>query len=101
MPGLVDLWNGRAFRGDTAQISVDGGTVQIGGLIGTAWQVPLIPVNLTGEIGYRYRRFASLSFTHGSMTVVPSDWPKNLNLSGLHMLLGVGVRMPPKKSSGS
>ncbi|HEX5724728.1 MAG TPA: hypothetical protein VFX98_04635 [Longimicrobiaceae bacterium] len=90
--GFVELWNARAFDPDGTRHPATGQTLELGASLGVYLdRGPLS--GLIAEAAYRHRHFPSVDWGADD-AVVPEEWPRALDLSGL--VFAFGYQFPVK-----
>jgi len=86
--GLTDLWNAQAYDENNLVYPLDGQTFDWGLIAGLAYS--LGPAYVFSELQYSWRTIASLEWTlpPEAQGVLPSEFPRALELSGFKMSVG-------------
>jgi hypothetical protein len=93
--GLIELQNAQTYDTLRVERGVSGSTFEFG-LTGGLY-TELFGVGVFGEVSHRWRRFASLDYTltDGDTGRIPADWPRELDLSGVTLSLGLQFQLKP------
>lgn len=95
--GLIDLQNAQTYDTNGVERGVAGSTFEFGVPVGFYVDLggPLRGAGVFAEGSYRWRRFASLDYTlvDADSGRTPSNWPRELDLSGATLALGLQFRL--------
>jgi hypothetical protein len=97
--GITELWNTQAYDIERRQFAVTGQTYDLG--VGGGFALDLGPVRPYVDLGYVHRNFGSLSYRASGEASIPQGWPRDFDLSGLALSLGLqfDVARPPSAPS--
>lgn len=95
--GLVELMNAQAYSADSIESTVKGTTFELGPTIGAYRDLGSAAAFI--EASYRWRRFSSLDYASGTDTDTLRDWPRSLDLSGIHLSIGMQVHLKSERPS--
>jgi hypothetical protein len=95
--GLIDLQNAQSYDTSGVERGVAGSTFEFGVPLGFYIDLgrPFRGAGVFAEGSYRWRRFASLDYTlvDADSGRTPSNWPRELDLSGATLALGLQFRL--------
>lgn len=95
--GIADLWNAQAYDTLRQRYAVRGQTFEFGATVGMEFHSPILR-GLFIEAGYRWRRFGSIDwdFPASADEVLPEGWPREMNLSGAEVAIGLNFYLSPE-----
>jgi hypothetical protein len=94
--GLLELQSAQTYDDSNVERGVTASTFESGLTGGVYGEIRRLPgAALFAEVSYCWRRFASLDYTlsDGDSGRVPSGWPRELDLSGPTLSLGLQFRL--------